>query len=131
MFLSLGLFLGGVSLWPPSFTVSAQSGGLGIILGSIVLVIVVALRCKAGFWAGVAAWVIGFAAILLYAALLGLILMYLANAKLIEDVDWIQDGDRLAFAGLFVIGLVLLLNRWIARRRRARAVAAAAAAVFD
>jgi hypothetical protein len=42
------------ALWSPEL-----SSGYGIIIGSIILVTVDAVHCKAGFWAAVAAWVIG------------------------------------------------------------------------
>ena len=101
------------ALWSP-----ALSSGYGIIIGSIILVTVDAVRCKAGFWAAVAAWVIGYAAMLLYISIPTLILLYIGSAKLIDGTTAIRAGDLFAVVGCLVIGSALFLNRWFARRRR-------------
>jgi hypothetical protein len=91
------------ALWSP-----ALSSGYGITIGSI-LVTVVAVRCKAGFWAAMAPWVIGYAAMLLYISIPTLILLYIGSAKLIDGTTVISAGDLFAVVGCLVIGSALPL----------------------
>jgi hypothetical protein len=121
LFMLFGILAAGIVSLPTLNAVFVYS----IIVGSLILVIMVARRCKVGFWAGVAAWVIGCAAMLLVIVIPTLILLYINNAKVAEV------SDQFAFILFLFIGAALLLNRWLARRHRAKTENAASAAVFD
>jgi hypothetical protein len=133
IFLFIGLLLVATWLLFGSLNGRGLSIDLGIIAGSVILVTIVAVRCKAGFWAAVAAWVIGFAAMFLYIVIATPILIYIGNAKLADAATLTKVGDQFAVAGCLAIGSALLLNRWFARRRRiaVEAEAATRATVFD
>jgi hypothetical protein len=130
VFVFLGLLVVGTSLVPNLSSSPRPLTGYGIIFGDVILVTIVAVRCKAGFWAAVTACVIGFAAMSLYLVISALIHIYLRNAKLV-DTATLMKADQFAVVGCLVIGAALLLNRWFARRRRIAVEAATTAAVFD
>ena len=131
MFVFLGLLMVGTLLVPNVTSSPRPLIGYGIIFGNVLLVTIVAVRCKTGFWAGVAACVIGFAALSLYLVICALILISIGNAKLVDGATLLKAGDQFGVVGCLVIGLALLLNRWLARRRRIAMEAAATVAVFD
>jgi hypothetical protein len=122
LFPFFGLLAGGTA-WVPNLR---PATGYSIIVGSIILVAFIALRCKVGFWPAVAVWGIGFVVVLLFLAIPTPILVLLSDNR---QVWWIFD--QFGFIGFLAIGAILLLNRWLASRRRARAEAAATAAAFD
>jgi hypothetical protein len=130
MFLFFGLLVVGILLLPRLSSLRPWAG-YGIIVGNVILVTIVAIRCKAGFWSAVAACVIGFAAMALYLVIPTLVLIYITRAKLVDGSTAMTAFDQFGEVGCFVIGVALLLNRWFARRRRIAAEAATTAAVFD
>jgi hypothetical protein len=125
------LFFGLLTVVPTSLiSAFAPWPTYGIIVGNVILVTIVAVRCKAGFWSAVAAFVIGFAAMALYLVIFAAVLIYI-GAKLVDGAPLLKVGDQFALVGCLVIGAALLLNRWFTRRRRIAAEAAMMAAVFD
>jgi hypothetical protein len=127
IFLFIGLLL--VATWLLFGDGHGLSIDLGIIAGSVILVAILYVRCKVGFWAAVAAGVIGFAAMYLYIFLSTMFLVYIG--ELGDGITATRAGDQFGVVGFLVIGAALLLNRWFARRRRIAAEVATTAAVFD
>jgi hypothetical protein len=131
VFLLFGLLMVGTLL--PGFGPRLASV-YGMLAGNLVLVVIVAMRCKVGFLAAVAALVAGFAAMLLYLFILMLIILFIANTKLVDGTALMgggNPGNPIAAAGGLVIGLALLIHRWVVRRRYLAEKAATTLGVFD
>ena len=96
--------------------------GYGFNVVNILIAAIVAVRCRARLWMIIPAWAIGFLAFLLLT-----FIQHALVSLLDSPIAW--AATRFPFLAL-VIGGALLLNRWLARRRRA-AIEAAASAVFD
>jgi len=94
---------------------------------SILIAVIVAVRCRVGLWLAVPAWIIGFLGISLLSYMHRLnreIFVWYAPPALSRAFNGFQFYEYL------VIGAALLLNRWLVRRRRLK-VEAATPAVFD